>query len=88
MDIQLNQGHETLNYLCKYITKLDTVFNFSIESNQNLNATQQHFRGRTIGSIEAVYDILSIHKIESDKEVLFLDTNIPEQSPRLLRTGV
>lgn len=28
MDIQLNQGHDTLNYLCQYITKLDTVFRF------------------------------------------------------------
>lgn len=76
MDIQLNIGHRSMSYLCKYVTKLDTHSEFSINS-PDLSARQKHLRARSMGAVEAVYDILGLHKQSADTDVLFIDTNMP-----------
>jgi len=87
MDIQLNIGHKALSYLCKYITKVDSYKQFSvIKANEELNDRQLHFRARTIGSIDAVYDVLGLHKQSADTDVMFLDTNMPGQRDRIIRS--
>ncbi|KAJ2955692.1 hypothetical protein NQZ79_g8342 [Umbelopsis isabellina] len=88
MDIQLNIGHRSLSYLCKYVTKLDTHHKFRIEKsgNANQNDDSLHFKARSIGSIEAVYDVLGLHKQSSDTDVLFLDTALPNERSRTIKT--
>ncbi|GAB5593242.1 hypothetical protein Unana1_08142 [Umbelopsis nana] len=88
MDIQLNIGHRSLSYLCKYVTKLDTHHQFSIKkaSETPLSDKQKHFRARTMGAVEAAYDVLGLHKKSSDIDVKFLDTSLPEDRTRNIRT--
>lgn len=87
MDIQLNIGHRSLSYLCKYVTKLDTHNNFSIDNSAetNLSDKQKHFRARSIGAVEAVYDILGLHKQSANIDVIFLDTSMPTQRSRTIK---
>lgn len=44
-----------------------------------------HFRGRKMGVVEAVYDIMSWHKQQPSDDVVFIDTNMPSQQRRILK---
>ncbi|ORX51222.1 hypothetical protein DM01DRAFT_1347048 [Hesseltinella vesiculosa] len=80
MDIQVNKGHKVMSYLCKYLTKFDTGESFElIDSHMNEdNKYLAHFRGRQMGVVEAVYDIFGWRKESSSREVIMLNTNLPD----------
>jgi len=54
---------------------MDDVENMTINEDPNRIA-RQHFRGRVIGSVEAVYDILAFHKHRSSRGVVYIDTSL------------
>lgn len=81
MDIQINNDENVLFYLAKYLTKMDDVTNITLNDEPN-RIVRQHFRGRIIGSVEAVYDILAFHKHRRSRGVIYTDTSLPGQDQR------
>lgn len=91
MDIQLNVGYKALAYLCKYLIEFDTVNNYSLSeeangANINIEPLPRNNITRHMVVIEAVYDIMGWHKEQSSVDVIFLNTNLPENQRRCLKT--
>jgi hypothetical protein len=49
---------------------------------------KDHFKARSVGSIEAVYNICGYHKHNNSREAYTLSMNPPDMDRKLLRDGV
>lgn len=87
MDIQINVGHNSLPYLCKYLTKFDTTRGYQmVDTNRDEeDEVQAHFHGRQVGAVEAVYDIFGWHKQQASMNVVYISTNTPDNEYRVIR---
>ncbi|KAG0180744.1 hypothetical protein DFQ28_002738, partial [Apophysomyces sp. BC1034] len=84
MDIQFNQGSHSASYLCKYVTKMDSIFDATLSAGEENCA---HFHAHVVGSIEAVYDIFGWSKHKCSRDVIFLDTTDPHHKRRMLHVN-
>lgn len=62
---------------------MDNVRNMTLNNEPNRIMRQQHFRGRGIDSVEAVYyNVLAFHKHRSGRGVIYIDTSLAGQDQR------
>ena len=96
MDIQYNRGKAAVRYLAKYMAKneAETIFeiknkasngNYKVDNNKT---PTEHYRNRIVGAVEAVYDLMGWHKHQSSRSVTFLQTNLPSEERKLLKSNV
>lgn len=96
MDIQYNKGPRAAYYLAKYITKFDEVVDASIEKlavggrfKYSTSVTSsEHFKARSVGSIEAVYNVCGYVKHSNSRNVIILSMNPPDMDRRMLRYDI
>ncbi|CAO3613965.1 unnamed protein product [Mucor fragilis] len=89
MDIQVNKGPAAVQYLAKYLTKLDdnTEFRLQVSGSRDVSI-DEHMKARLVGSIEAAYNLLSLHQHEKSREVIYLPMNLPHDQARGPRTDL
>ena len=93
MDIQYNKGEKVAYYLAKYITKFDEVVEATLKrknvrghySHSTDISAMDHFKARTVGSIEAAYHVCGWHHHGNSRSVEFLPINLPGDERRALK---
>jgi uncharacterized protein YktA (UPF0223 family) len=96
MDIQYNKGGKAAYYLAKYITKFDEVVESSLQRktvrghyNKSSDiSSKDHFKSRTVGSIEAAYNVCGWNNYRNSRLVVFLSINLPGDERRPPRRDV
>lgn len=96
MDIQYNRGKAAVRYLAKYMAKneSETLFEISNKATNggyrvnNDRTPKEHFKNRVVGAVEAVYDLMGWHKHQTSRSVNFIQTNMPSEDRRLLKSDV
>lgn len=94
MDIQYNKGSKAAYYLAKYITKFDEVVETSLQrrtvrgqyNQSNQISSKDHFKARSVGSIEAAYNVCGWNHHSNSRSVEFLSINLPGDERKALRT--
>ncbi|VDI62589.1 Hypothetical predicted protein [Mytilus galloprovincialis] len=69
-------------YLVKYIAKVEPTFGLIVKD----NPVQNYFESRLVGAPEAVASILSHHFVSGTRQVIFVDTNLPSERSRVLKS--
>lgn len=96
MDIQYNKGEAAVRYLAKYMAKNEAEAVFEIVNKgssgnykiKNEKTSKEHFKNRIVGAVEAVYDIMGWHKHQTSRSVIFIQTNLPGDDRRLIRSDI
>lgn len=96
MDVQYNCGKAAVRYLAKYMAKneSDTIYEINSKATHghykvsNERSPKEHYKSRIVGAVEAVYDLMGWHKHQSSRSVSFLQTNLPSDDRRLLKSGI
>lgn len=78
MDIQVNKGQQVMHYLAKYLIKFNTHMSMKFM----METSVEHFRGRKVGIVDAIYSILGYHNHQSSIGVIYIDTSLPGQEQR------
>ncbi|KAF9114103.1 hypothetical protein BGW39_003509, partial [Mortierella sp. 14UC] len=88
MDLQYNSGDAARVYMSKYITKVDSIHRGLLQSQTAGNPAQayiHHFHYRSVGIVEAIMDLCSLHLSRSSIKILFLPLGLVTERPRLVR---
>lgn len=98
MDIQYNDGPQTVRYLAKYLAKDDYEAKVLLKNIQQQNqgyykrtsyvSEREHYATRIVGAVEATYDVMGWRKHSNSRKVVFINTSLLGQDTKRLREDI
>jgi hypothetical protein len=86
MDMQINIGRRSLNYLAKYLSKPDIASGLHLDKDINsMDIQKVHLTNREVSAAECVYDLFGWPRHRSKTGTMVLQTNLPNFERRALK---
>lgn len=86
MDMQINLGRRSLNYMAKYLSKPDIACGIHLDRNiNNMDNQKVHLKNREVSAVECIYDLFGWPRHKSKTGTMVLQTSLPGFERRALK---